>query len=115
MEQMFGNAPFAILSARIDGDRPWYAGGEGAAIALGRVANGAPKRWTRPDRPDGPFDPLSPDAELARVAAFKADLDDDFERLVGDPDKPAWRRPAHASLARGSARQRQAARMATGD
>jgi hypothetical protein len=88
IEQLLGNAPFATLSAPIDGDRPWYAGGEGAGIALKRVAEGAPKRWTRPDRPDGPFDPLAPDAELARVAAFQADLDDDFERLVGDPGTP---------------------------
>ena len=88
IEQLFGDAPFASLSLPIDGDRPWYAGGEGAAIALDRVSRGAPKRWTRPDRPDGPFEALSPDAERARVTAFKADLDDDVERLVGDPDTP---------------------------
>lgn len=84
IEAMFGQAPFASLSAPIAGDRPWYAGGEGPAVALKRVQAGAPLRWTRPDRPDGPFDALTRADELARVAAMQADLDDEVERLFGD-------------------------------
>jgi len=88
IEALFGQAPFASLSAPIDGDRPWYAGGEGPAVAMQRVQNGAPRRWTRPDRPDGPFDALTPADELERVAAMQADLDDEIERLFGDAAKP---------------------------
>lgn len=87
-EAVLGQPPFATLSAPIDGDRPWYAGGEGPAAAMQRVQNGAPRRWTRPDRPNGPFDALTPAEELARVAAMQADLDDDIERLFGDAAKP---------------------------
>ncbi|MDP1898971.1 MAG: hypothetical protein Q8K96_00770 [Rubrivivax sp.] len=86
IEALLGQPPFASLSAPIAGDRPWYAGGEGPAVALKRVQEGAPLRWTRPDRPDGPFDGLSPADELARVAAMQADLDDEVERLFGDAD-----------------------------
>lgn len=88
IEALLGQAPFASLSAPIEGDRPWYAGGEGPAVAMQRVQNGAPRRWTRPDRPDGPFDALTPADELARVAAMQADLDDEVERLFGDAAKP---------------------------
>jgi len=88
IERLFGSAPFGTLSAPILGDRPWYAGGEGPEVAQQRVAEGAPRRWTPPDRPDGPFDALSPAAEQARVAAFQATLDDEFEQLVGDKTRP---------------------------
>lgn len=88
IEALLGQAPFASLSAPIDGDRPWYAGGEGPTVAMQRVQSGAPRRWTRPDRPDGPFDALTLADELARVAAMQADLDDEIERLFGDATKP---------------------------
>jgi len=88
VERLFGSAPFGTLSAPILGNRPWYAAGEGPVVAMQRVADGAPLRWTPPDRPDGPFDALSPAAEQARVAAFQVMLDDEFEQLVSDPAKP---------------------------
>ncbi len=88
VESILNQRPFASLSLPVDGDQPWYAGGEGPDAALQRAERGAPKRWTRPDRPDGPFDPLPPAAERARVAAFQADLDDDAQRLVGDAAVP---------------------------
>ncbi|WP_457446373.1 hypothetical protein [Roseateles sp. P5_E4] len=88
IEALLGQQPFASLSLPIEGDQPWYAGGEGAAVALQRAERAAPERWTRPDRPDGPFDALPPSAERARVAALQADLDDDTQRLVGDAEKP---------------------------
>lgn len=84
-ERIMGRDPFANLSAPLDGDFPWYAGGQGRAEAAKRVVLGAPMRWTRPDRPDGPFDPLAPPAEEARVAMFRPDLDQEFELLVSDP------------------------------
>lgn len=88
IERLFGSAPFGTLSAPILGDRPWYAGGEGPDLAMQRVADGAPLRWTPPDRPDGPLDALSSAAEQARVASFQATLDDEFEQLVRDPARP---------------------------
>ncbi|HKY29865.1 MAG TPA: hypothetical protein VJM12_18130 [Pyrinomonadaceae bacterium] len=84
-ERIVGRDPFTMLSAPLDGDFPWYAGGQGREEAASRVALGAPKRWTRPDRPDGPFDPLGSEAEKARVAVFRPELDEKFLRLVSDP------------------------------
>ena len=84
-ERIIGRDPFTMLSAPLDGDFPWYAGGQGREEAASRVALGAPKRWTRPDRPDGPFDPLGPAAEEARVAVFRPDLDEKFLLFVSDP------------------------------
>jgi hypothetical protein len=83
-ETMMGSDPFAILSAPIEGDLPWYAGGRGRLEARARVVHGAPLRWTRPDRPDGPFDPLSRQAEETRVAVVGTDLDADMKQLVAD-------------------------------
>jgi hypothetical protein len=37
LEALLDQPPFASLSAPIDGDRPWYAGGEGPATAMQRV------------------------------------------------------------------------------
>lgn len=88
IETLLGQQPAATLSAPVAGDRPWYAGGEGPAVALHRVQAGAPLRWSRPDRPDGPFDPLTAADELARVAVMQADLDDEVERLFGDAATP---------------------------
>ncbi|MGM9480622.1 hypothetical protein ACS5PN_05445 [Roseateles sp. NT4] len=88
IEALLNQPPFASLSLPVDGDQPWYAGGEGPAAALARAEQGAPRRWTRPDRPDGPFDALPASAERARVAAFQADLDDDALRLVSDATRP---------------------------
>jgi hypothetical protein len=84
-ERIMGSDPFTSVSAPLDGDFPWYAGGQGRAEAAKRVVLGAPLRWTRPDRPDGPFDPLAPAAEEARVAIFRPDLDQEFQLLVSDP------------------------------
>lgn len=88
VEAVLNQQPFASLSLPIDGDQPWYAGGQGSAVSLQRAERGAPERWTRADRPDGPFDALPASAERARVAAFQADLDDDSQRLVGNADVP---------------------------
>jgi hypothetical protein len=87
-ERMIGQDPFGSLSAPIQGDFPWYAGGQGPAEAWKRVGLGAPRRWTRPDRPHGPFDPLSQPAEEARVEVFRPDLDLECELLVSDATAP---------------------------
>lgn len=84
-ERIIGTDPFTKLSAPLEGDFPWYAGGEGRVEATKRVEIGAPQRWTRPDRPDGPFDPLTPESEAARVAVFRPELDQRFQMLVSDP------------------------------
>ena len=86
IEALLGQLPFAALSLPITGERAWYSGGEGSDVGLRRVQEGAPQRWGRPDRPDGPFDSLGPDAELARIRAAQADIDDEIERLLGDAD-----------------------------
>lgn len=85
-ERIIGTDPFGELSAPLDGDFPWYAGGRGKADAMKRVAVGAPLKWTRPDRPIGPFDPISETAEETRVAVFQPEIDDEFQRLISDPD-----------------------------
>ena len=85
-ERIVGTDPFGELSAPLDGDFPWYAGGRGKADAMKRVANGAPLKWTRPDRPIGPFDSLSEVAEEARVVVFQPEVDDEFRLLISDPD-----------------------------
>jgi hypothetical protein len=84
-ERVIGSDSFATLSAPLEGDLPWYAGGQGRYDAMQRVAVGAPQRWIRPDRPDGPLAPLSEDAEEARIAVFQPDLDEEFQLLVSDP------------------------------
>jgi hypothetical protein len=86
LERMIGSDPFANLSAPLEGDFPWYAGGRGRAEAAERVVHGAPMRWTRPDRPDGPFDPIGASEEDTRIAPFRPDLDKEFELLISDPD-----------------------------
>jgi hypothetical protein len=88
LERIIGGRPFATLGLPIDGDGPWYAGGEGRDVAWQRVGSGAPRRWTRPDRPDGPFDPLAEAAEEARVAAFQRELDRHVVGLLQDPATP---------------------------
>jgi hypothetical protein len=86
LERILGSDPFDVLSAPLDGDFPWYAGGRGKTDAMKRVAVGAPLEWTRPDRPVGPFDSLSEAAEEARVAVFQPEIDDEFQLLISDPD-----------------------------
>ena len=90
-ECVVGSAPEATLSAPIEGDAPWYAGGEGPDRAMSRVRGGAPLRLTPPDRPDGPFDPLTPADEEARLGAFRDEIDAEFALLVGDAATPPAR------------------------
>ena len=88
LEQAIGGAPLLRLSAPIDGDRAWYAGGEGVNRAMRRVEESAPRRWTAPDRPVGPWDPLPRSAEVQRLEALRPALDDELEQLLRDPGRP---------------------------
>lgn len=79
-----------ILSLPVEGETPWYADGRGRDPGLRRVKDGAPQRWTPPDRPDGPFDALSPNAELARLEAFRQNVDDRLKVILADAGTPPW-------------------------
>jgi len=87
-EHVIASEPVTTLSAPIEGDAPWYVGGEGPERAMSRVRNGAPLRFTPPDRPDGPFDPLTAADEESRLSAFRGELDAEFAMLVGDKNTP---------------------------
>lgn len=87
-ERVVGGAPLLRLSAPIGGDRYWYAGGEGPDRAMRRVEEAAPLRFTPPDRPLAPWGPLPRAAEVQRLQALRAELDEDLEQMLRDPGVP---------------------------
>src|SRR5262249_9141049 len=112
-----GLQPAAVLGLPKEGAHRWYVGGQKPAVALARVADGAPLRLNPMDRPEGPFDAVDADAEVRRVKAMlKATqlgggIDKILSRLVDadadDPNAPPWAR----ELAEATNDGRQTARM----
>ncbi|MBO9519879.1 MAG: hypothetical protein J7493_17605 [Porphyrobacter sp.] len=86
-ERILGQAHDGSVAMPVD-TLAWYSGGDGDAPAWARVLDGAPRRWTRPDRPDGPFDGLDQGAEGWRVGAFREDIDAQVRAMLSDPAIP---------------------------
>lgn len=87
-----GMAKPILLGMPIEGECAWYAGGVAKEVALKRVFAGAPRRLSALDRPKGPYSLIPPEAEVARVVADQAGIDDLIEALVRNGDTPPAKR-----------------------
>lgn len=78
------------LGLPVEGEFPWYRGGEGPEVAFERVKRGAPPLLGPPDLPDGSSASVEASEEVDRIAVLAGEIERQLQSMLGDPETPPW-------------------------
>jgi hypothetical protein len=82
-KMVMSDSPYPRLGLPVDGDLPWYAGGDGSGAGKDRVLLSAPKRLSPVDVPDGTLQQIQPDDEWKRLRADAVEMDALLAAMLG--------------------------------